>query len=152
MDPSLRNTANLTAHISKLRNNLISRFENAIASASLSDAFSSYSSSLTDRPPSNANPYTSTSYTILHMGDEAAALIRATEDLLVLTRQMQELWLGGGLKTLTVKGEGSEGKEGERGIGVEAGGVSRADVVRVAEMVERWVGRGEVDEKGAGKG
>lgn len=116
MDPSFRDTASLTAYIDKLRNNLISRFENLVATAAI-----------------ERTDYNTTSYNALHMKDETAALIRAAEDLLSLTRQMQELWLFGQLDTLgkSVVEEKTE-----------------ADARRVAELIQTLVRREEVKEGG----
>lgn len=120
MDPSIRNTANLTAYIDKLRNNLISRFENLVATAAI-----------------ERTDYNTTSYNALHMKDETAALIRAAEDLLSLTRQMQELWLFGQLDTL-----GKSAVEEK----------TEADARRVAELIQTLVRREEVKEGGEAGG
>jgi len=44
--------------------------------------------------------YASTAFNTLQMDHETRALVRATEDVLTLTRQMQEMWLFGQLDTL----------------------------------------------------
>jgi hypothetical protein len=166
----------LPAYIDKLRNNLISRFENLVATAAI-----------------ERTDYNTTSYNALHMKDETAALvsqflgvhstpstlcirhsrfrippqfhalctltsslslyrvfnptnptnhtslsqIRAAEDLLSLTRQMQELWLFGQLDTLgkSVVEEKTE-----------------ADARRVAELIQTLVRREEVKEGGEAGG
>ncbi|KAF2497748.1 hypothetical protein BU16DRAFT_616342 [Lophium mytilinum] len=106
MESSLRNFASLKTHIDKLQTSLVTRFENLVATAAL-----------------ESTDYNTTSANALHMQEETAALVRAAEDLLALTRAMQELWLFGQLDTL--KGGAREGREG--------------DVEGVARGVEGWV-------------
>ncbi|KAF2804020.1 uncharacterized protein BDZ99DRAFT_526061 [Mytilinidion resinicola] len=100
MDSNLRNTAAMKAHILKLQTSLVSRFENLVATAAL-----------------ESTDYNTTSVNALHMKEESAALVRAAEDLLGLTRQMQELWLFGTLDTLKLREEqqGGGGAEGVAG-------------------------------------
>ncbi|TKA74715.1 hypothetical protein B0A49_02414 [Cryomyces minteri] len=91
MEASLRNTPALIARIEKLTNDLIRRFETLVALAPVER---------TDR--------NFTAYSAYQMEVETAALhsrtyadeIRSSEDILTLTRQMQEMWLFGQLSTL----------------------------------------------------
>ncbi|KAL1305825.1 hypothetical protein AAFC00_003987 [Neodothiora populina] len=83
MDSIPRNTPALMARIDQIRNNMLKRFENLIELAAVDK---------TDRNTTALNQY--------QMQVETAALIRTSEDILTMTRQMQELWLFGQLKTL----------------------------------------------------
>ncbi|KAL2355886.1 mediator complex, subunit Med22 [Cryomyces antarcticus] len=83
MEASLRNTPALIARIEKLTNDLIRRFETLVALAPVER---------TDRD--------FTAHSAYQMEVETAALIRSSEDILTLTRQMQEMWLFGQLDTL----------------------------------------------------
>ncbi|TIA85796.1 putative eukaryotic translation initiation factor 5 [Aureobasidium pullulans] len=78
-----RNTPALLARIDQLRNSLIKRFENLVEQAAI-----------------EKNDRNSTALSQYQSQIETAALIRTSEDILTLTRQMQELWLFGQLKTL----------------------------------------------------
>ncbi|KAI5202187.1 hypothetical protein E4T42_05300 [Aureobasidium subglaciale] len=78
-----RNTPALLARIDQLRNSLIKRFENLVEQAAV-----------------DKNDRNSTALSQYQSQIETAALIRTSEDILTLTRQMQELWLFGQLKTL----------------------------------------------------
>ncbi|GAB7349796.1 hypothetical protein MBLNU459_g0510t1 [Dothideomycetes sp. NU459] len=78
-----RNTPALLNQIDKLRNSLIKRFENLIELAAL------------EKKDRNATALSQYQTQI-----ETAALIRTSEEILSLTRHMQELWLFGQLKTL----------------------------------------------------
>ncbi|KAK3076175.1 hypothetical protein LTS18_013712, partial [Coniosporium uncinatum] len=73
MEKDLRDGAKLSARIDKINAELITRFENIMHHAG------------TDK-----TDYPSTAFNTLQMDHETHALIRATEDVLTLTRQMQE--------------------------------------------------------------
>ncbi|KAK0659609.1 hypothetical protein DIS24_g3942 [Lasiodiplodia hormozganensis] len=83
MEVSQRNSAALQERSQKLAAALVKRFENIVALAS-----------------PDSKDYNTTANKKWQMEVETAALIRATEDILTLTRQMQELWLFGNLNTL----------------------------------------------------
>ncbi|KAF2154816.1 hypothetical protein K461DRAFT_275976 [Myriangium duriaei CBS 260.36] len=85
MESIPRNTPALLAKIDQLRNSLIKRFENLIELAAIEKS---------DRNTTALHEFQSQV--------ETAGLIRATEDVLSLIRQMQELWLYGQLNTLEV--------------------------------------------------
>ncbi|KAH0335261.1 hypothetical protein KCU81_g9122, partial [Aureobasidium melanogenum] len=78
-----RNTPALLARIDQLRNSLFNRFEK-----------------LLEQAQNEKNDRNSTALSQYQTQIETAALIRTSEDILALTRQMQELWLFGQLKTL----------------------------------------------------
>ncbi|KAI4731910.1 hypothetical protein E4T49_00335 [Aureobasidium sp. EXF-10728] len=75
-----------TARIDQLRNNLFNRFEKLLKQANARVI--------------EKNDRNSTALSQYQTQIETAALIRTSEDILTLTRQMQELWLFGQLKTL----------------------------------------------------
>ncbi|KAF2144108.1 uncharacterized protein K452DRAFT_357038 [Aplosporella prunicola CBS 121167] len=83
MDVNQRNAAALQERTNKLMAALVKRFENTLALAA-----------------PDKTDFNSTAHKNFQMQVETAALIRAAEDILTLTRQMQELWLFGQLKTL----------------------------------------------------
>ncbi|KAI5362447.1 Putative mediator of RNA polymerase II transcription subunit 22 [Septoria linicola] len=83
MDPSLRNAKGMQNHIEQLQANLIRRFTNLVNLAE---------PKTTDRGVSAVTQY--------QIRAETAALIRATEEVQTLIRQMQEMWLFGQLNTL----------------------------------------------------
>ncbi|KAF1344481.1 dihydrofolate reductase-like domain-containing protein [Delphinella strobiligena] len=83
MDSFPRNTPALMARIDQLRNSLLKRFENLIELAAPDK---------TDR--------NTTALTVYQQQIETAALIRTTEDITTLIRQMMEAWKFGHLKTI----------------------------------------------------
>ncbi|KAF2456359.1 mediator complex, subunit Med22 [Lineolata rhizophorae] len=83
MDTSLRSKAALDARINKLTKGLVEKFENMIALAAIESTDS-----------------LSTAQVAFQLEVETAALVRIAEDVLALTRQMQEMWLFGKLKTV----------------------------------------------------
>ncbi|PNS15258.1 hypothetical protein CAC42_8259 [Sphaceloma murrayae] len=85
MEPIPKNTPALLVKIDQLRNGLIKRFENLVELASIQK---------TDRNTTALHEY--------QMQVETTGLVRAAEEVLALTRQMQELWLFGQLNTLEV--------------------------------------------------
>ncbi|KAK7551230.1 mediator complex, subunit Med22 [Phyllosticta citricarpa] len=91
MDVSQRNAAALQERVMKLATALVKRFENIVALAS-----------------PDAKDFNTTASKKFQMEVETAALIRATEDILTLTRQMQELWLFGQLNTVDKDGKAKE--------------------------------------------
>ncbi|KAK5174524.1 uncharacterized protein LTR77_001604 [Saxophila tyrrhenica] len=123
MDASLRHTPGLietderTARIEKLRDELIKHYEALVTRAGIEH---------TDR--------NTTAITQYRMQVETAAIVRAAEDLQVLIRQMQEMWLFGQLDTLG-------GREAQKGADEKAR--------EVAELLKEVVGR---QEEGRGEG
>ncbi|KAF2191491.1 hypothetical protein K469DRAFT_372459 [Zopfia rhizophila CBS 207.26] len=83
MDPSQRNAAVLHERVDKIIETLTQRFVNVLNLAQIED---------TD--------YSTTAHMEAQIAEESAALVRATEDLSTLIRELQELWLFGGLDTL----------------------------------------------------
>ena len=112
----------LQARIDLLTSTLIKRME-AILSTSLDED---------DNPIPSV---TSTANAQLQVNVETQALIRAAEDIMLLTRSMKEVWLFGGLGTVK-EGEVAEREEKEKSI-----------LKREREEVERglrkWVAKGE---------
>jgi len=49
----------------------------------------------------------------LRMDVESTALVRAAEEVMVLTRELKDLWLFGGLGTVRQEGKGDEVMEGD---------------------------------------
>lgn len=84
-----------TARISTLTTTLIKRLENILAVAVTTDPFQSGTDAAL--PPS----LTDTAVQQFQLDAEAQSLIRACEDIMMLTRHMKDLWLFGGLHTLT---------------------------------------------------
>lgn len=83
------------ARISTLTMTLIKRLENMLAVAVNTDTFESGTDA--GLPPS----LTDTAVQQFQLDAEAQSLIRACEDIMMLTRHMKDLWLFGGLHTLT---------------------------------------------------
>ncbi|KAF9637890.1 putative actin-binding cofilin tropomyosin type protein [Lasiodiplodia theobromae] len=105
MEVSQRNSAALQERSQKLAAALVKRFENIVALASPDSKdynttankkwqMEVETAALVKRPPRPHLPKLS------RLQFEAPSPIRATEDILTLTRQMQELWLFGNLNTL----------------------------------------------------
>ncbi|KAI9782318.1 MAG: hypothetical protein M1816_001931 [Peltula sp. TS41687] len=81
---------------------LLKRFENIIALSPVRN--------------SNHNRSSTTAVEAYQMEVETAALVRAAEDLLSLTRALKEAWLFGRLNTIGQRGEGDgEGQQGQDG-------------------------------------
>ncbi|KAF2836749.1 hypothetical protein M501DRAFT_996415 [Patellaria atrata CBS 101060] len=108
MDPSLKNGDALRTRIDKLTQALVQRFEEIVALGAV-----------------EKTDLTSSAHNALQMEVETAGLVRVAEDILALTRQMQELWLFGQLNTLGKSA--TEEKTAE-------------DVRAVARLVEGLVG------------
>ncbi|KAI9706797.1 MAG: hypothetical protein M1820_004768 [Bogoriella megaspora] len=86
MDPALRSTSALLGRIEASTGQLIKRFENLISLANI------------DRVDRNT-----TALNALEIDVETAALVRGAEELTMLIRQMQEVWLFGQLNTVGQK-------------------------------------------------
>jgi len=91
----------LQARITALSTTLIKRLENIFAVA-LDDTNIQTATGTVSAPPS----LTETSVQQLQLDVESTALIRAAEELMMLTRTMKEIWLFGGLNTLAKDHEG----------------------------------------------
>jgi hypothetical protein len=78
--------------------------------------------------------HTTTAIQQFQLGVESTALVRAAEEIMVLTRSMKDVWLFGGLDTLTSdhNGEHVEGAHPE-------------DVRAVAEYIQKRLGSGEAE-------
>ncbi|KAF2225115.1 hypothetical protein BDZ85DRAFT_88664 [Elsinoe ampelina] len=85
MDGIPRNTPAVLSKIDQLRNSLIKRFENLVEMAEIKR---------TDRNTTALLEY--------RIQVETTGLVRTAEEILALTRQMQEMWLFGHLNTLEV--------------------------------------------------
>ncbi|KEQ84829.1 hypothetical protein M438DRAFT_345058 [Aureobasidium pullulans EXF-150] len=113
-----RNTPALLARIDQLRNSLIKRFENLVEQAAI-----------------EKNDRNSTALSQYQSQIETAALIRTSEDILTLTRQMQELWLFGQLKTLDasdIQGRiDGDAKEVAEMLAVLVGGSQEDNTIKV---------------------
>ena len=85
---------------------------------------------------------TSTANAQLQVNVETQALIRAAEEIMLLTRSMKEVWLFGGLGTVK-EGEEAEKDEKKRsGLERERGEVERG--------LRKWVAKGEWAKKTEG--
>ena len=87
----------LLARISAISSTLIKRLENIFAAA-LQTAPEPPSANNSDGPPPPSYVETATEQFQLEV--ESTALIRAAEEIMVLTRAMKDLWLFGGLRTI----------------------------------------------------
>ncbi|EXJ93067.1 hypothetical protein A1O3_01623 [Capronia epimyces CBS 606.96] len=88
----------LQARITALSTTLIKRLENIFAVAlDETAAETTTSASTRDQPPPSL---IDTAVQQFQLDVESAAVIRAAEEILVLTRTMKEIWLFGGLDTL----------------------------------------------------
>ncbi|KAG8627170.1 hypothetical protein KVT40_004653 [Elsinoe batatas] len=85
MDGIPRNTPAVLSKIDQLRNSLIKRFENLVEMAEIKR---------TDRNTTALLEY--------RIQVETTGLVRTAEEILALTRQLQEMWLFGQLNTLEV--------------------------------------------------
>ncbi|EOD51543.1 putative actin-binding cofilin tropomyosin type protein [Neofusicoccum parvum UCRNP2] len=94
MEVSQRNTAALQERVMKLAAALVKRFENLVALASPD------SKDFNTTANKQWQMEVETKGLVTHTPPPTESLIRATEEILTLTRQMQELWLFGNLNTL----------------------------------------------------
>ncbi|GAB7339760.1 hypothetical protein MBLNU457_6319t1 [Dothideomycetes sp. NU457] len=110
MDPIPRNTPALMSKIDSLRNQLIRRFETLLELSSNEQK---------DRQTTALHQY--------QMQIETAGLIRASEDILSMTRQMQELWLFGQLKTLETDHGAAKGDDDAKAVAALLAQLTEAD-------------------------
>jgi hypothetical protein len=94
------------------------------------------------KPPSHPT-VTNTATEQLRMDVESTALIRAAEEVMVLTRELKDLWLFGGLDTLRSgeRGKEEEGMEGDARVVYEfmkkmANGGPAVDVGKEEDVME----------------
>jgi len=97
-----------TARIQGLSSTLIRRLENILA-ASLDNANSTPSSNEHKSPI-----LTDTAVQQVQLDVESTALIRAAEEIMLLTRTMKEIWLFGGLDTIKHEGDNDDKDEKHR--------------------------------------
>ncbi|ETI19330.1 hypothetical protein G647_09162 [Cladophialophora carrionii CBS 160.54] len=93
----------LQARITALSTTLIKRLENIFAVA-LDDTASQTAGGSATPPPS----LTETSAQQFQLDVESTAVIRAAEEIMMLTRTMKEIWLFGGLDTLATDHNGKD--------------------------------------------
>jgi len=97
----------LQARITALSTTLIKRLENILAVAlNENSAQMPATSTITGNPPAPPS-LTNTSVQQFQLDVESTAVIRAAEEIMMLTRTMKEIWLFGGLDTLA-KGHETE--------------------------------------------
>ncbi|KAF2477609.1 uncharacterized protein BDR25DRAFT_2443 [Lindgomyces ingoldianus] len=102
MDPTKHNAAALHARVDKICNALIGHFANVAGAVKEDDP-------KTKEDPKE-NDYSSTAQKELTINEEIASFIRAGQDLSVLIRELQEVWLFGGLDTLIHEAHTDEAK------------------------------------------
>ncbi|KAJ9605337.1 hypothetical protein H2200_009994 [Cladophialophora chaetospira] len=113
----------LQARITALSTTLIKRLENIFAAA-LDDAPTQTAAGNPSAPPS----LTETSVQQFQLDVESTAVIRAAEEIMMLTRTMKEIWLFGGLDTLAAD-HGGKDMNGQN----EAAQKKMAEDVRIVE-------------------
>jgi hypothetical protein len=118
-----------SARITHLSNTLIKRIGNIFEEALAHDPASAEPTS-----QDGAASHTSTALQQFQLDVESTALVRAAEEIMVLTRSMKDVWLFGGLDTLDADatGERAEGAQPE-------------DVGVVAEYIQRRLGAGAAE-------
>ncbi len=114
----------MQARITALSTSLIKRFENILAIA-LDET------DMNDRVVAPA--LTDTAMQQLQLGVDSAALVKAAEEIMMLTRSMKEIWLFGGLNTIK-SDDGRQEREREEREMVE-------EEERVREGMEAWLKR-----------
>ncbi|KAF1811300.1 hypothetical protein P152DRAFT_68355 [Eremomyces bilateralis CBS 781.70] len=100
MDGPIRSASALNDRINRLTKSLVERFENLVALSAVDE---------TDFGASALAGH--------QIRVESAALVRAGEDILTLTRQMQELWLFGQLNVLERQQSLPSAQENARVVG-----------------------------------
>lgn len=118
-----------SARITYLSNTLIKRIGNIFEEALTHDPASTEPTS-----QDGTTSLTSTALQQFQLDVESTALVRAAEEIMVLTRSMKDVWLFGGLDTLAAdrKGEHTEGAQPE-------------DVRVVAEYIQKRLGSGTAE-------
>ncbi|KAK2774002.1 hypothetical protein FQN53_003866 [Emmonsiellopsis sp. PD_33] len=112
MDPQQPTSRALHARINTNVTQLLQRFENIMATATVDNS-----------------SHTSTAIETYQLDVESTALIRAAEDILSLTRTMKETWLFGKLETL-----GEDERDVQRREGLER------DAMAVKGAIEKGAG------------
>jgi hypothetical protein len=117
------------ARITYLSNTLIKRIGNIFEEALTPDPASTEPTS-----QGGATSHTTTAMQQFQLDVESTALVRAAEEIMVLTRSMKDVWLFGGLDTLTSdhNGEQTDGAQPE-------------DVRAVAEYIQKRIESGEAE-------
>ena len=117
------------ARVTYLSNTLIKRIGNIFEQAMTNDPAS------TELVTQNAvSSHTTTAMQQFQLDVESTALIRAAEEIMILTRSMKDVWLFGGLDTLTSdhNGKHTEGAQSE-------------DVRAVVDYIQKRLGSGKAD-------
>jgi len=129
MDASAPTARFLQARITYLSNTLIKRIGNIVEQALTKDP-----DSIEPTAENGATSHTTTAVQQFQLDVESTALVRAAEEIMILTRSMKDVWLFGGLDTLNSdhNGEHAEGAQPE-------------DVKAVAEYIQKRLGTGEVE-------
>lgn len=101
-----------------------------------------FEEALTNDPASNeptsqndATSHTATAMQQFQLEVESTALVRAAEEMMVLTRSMKDVWLFGGLDTLV------SDHDGER-----ADGAQSEDIRAVAECIQKRLRSSDADD------
>ena len=118
-----------SARITHLSNTLIKRIGNIFEEALAHDPASGEPTS-----QDGAASHTGTALQQFQLDVESTALVRAAEEIMMLTRSMKDVWLFGGLDTL------DSDDTGER-----AEGAQPEDVGVVAEYIHRHLGAGAAE-------
>jgi hypothetical protein len=125
---TLRLTSSMqAARITYLSNTLIKRIGNIFEEALANDPASTETTSQNGAPS-----HTTTAMQQFQLDVESTALVRAAEEIMVLTRSMKDVWLFGGLDTLTTNHNGEH-----------ADGAQPEDIRTVAGYIQKRLGSEE---------
>jgi hypothetical protein len=118
-----------SARITYLSNTLIKRIGNIFEEALTHDP-----ASTEPTPQDSATSHTGTALQQFRLSVESTALVRAAEEIMVLTRSMKDVWLFGGLDTLASNRKGERAEEAQP-----------EDVRAVAEYIRKRLGSGAAE-------
>jgi hypothetical protein len=121
------------ARITYLSNTLIKRIGNIFEEALKNDPASAESTT-----QDGVITHTTTAMQQFQLDVESTALVRAAEEIMVLTRSMKDFWLFGSLDTLTSDHNGEQ--EGEQGAGAQPD-----DIKAVAEYINKCLESSEAE-------
>jgi hypothetical protein len=119
------------ARITYLSNTLIKRIGNIFEEALTNDPASTESTT-----QDGVVTHTTTAMQQFQLDVESTALVRAAEEIMVLTRSMKDFWLFGSLDTLTSDHSGKQ-----------EGGAQPDDIKAVAEYINKRLESGETEDR-----
>jgi hypothetical protein len=119
------------ARITYLSNTLIKRIGNIFEEALTNDPASTESTTW-----DGVVTHTTTAMQQFQLDVESTALVRAAEEIMVLTRSMKDFWLFGSLDTLTSDHSGQQ-----------EGGARPDDIKAVAEYINKRLESGEAEDR-----